>query len=122
MKGAKVQAAAQVKQSFKVLITGQPTDANPEAKVKPHETKLDVQCASGVQSIANLNYPVTKTFTWAPDTCGEVNFQIEVGDVILTKKYSRAPRVPQFSAGLQGRQNTPSRPRNSRQKRQPWTE
>jgi type VI secretion system protein ImpL len=46
----------------------------------------------------NLNYPVSKTFTWTPDACGDVLFQVEVGDVTLTKRYS-GPQA--FSAFIQ---------------------
>ena len=103
VKGARVQAAAQqAKQTYKVLITGQPTDANREAKLKPHQTKLEMQCASGVQSIVNLNFPVTKQFSWTPDACGEVTLQIEVGDQVLLKRYPGARAFPDFLHDFKG--------------------
>jgi type VI secretion system protein ImpL len=49
--------------------------------------KLELHCTSGVQSLANYQYMVNKTFAWSADTCSDVIVQIEVGDVVLTKKY-----------------------------------
>ena len=117
VKGAKVSATAQVKQqqqqqgqaqaqqpqSYNVTISGLPTDANADATVKPHATKLDLQCATGPQSLANFQFAATKTFKWMPDGCGDVTFQIEVGDVILFRKYSGPTGFPPVPEGFQGR-------------------
>jgi type VI secretion system protein ImpL len=94
VKGAKASAAAASaaqqpkQQGFNVTITGMPTDTNQDAKTKPHSTKLEMQCATGIQSLMNMNYPVKKTFTWSPDSCADVTFQIEVGNTTLTKRYA----------------------------------
>jgi type VI secretion system protein ImpL len=90
------QASAVAKKSFAVKISGMPTSANPEAKTKPHATRLELQCSTGPTSLENLNYPVTKTFTWSPETCGDVSLQIDVGDVSLKKKYSGDQGFPEF--------------------------
>ena len=42
VKGAQAQAAAMTKQTYTVGIKGLPTDANPDAKLKPHSTKLEL--------------------------------------------------------------------------------
>jgi type VI secretion system protein ImpL len=100
-KGAKVKkppTAAKPKTNFVVTVKGLPTDANPEASLKPQLTRVELQCSTGSQSMENLNYPVSKTFTWTPDACGDVLFQVEVGDVTLTKRYS-GPQA--FSAFIQ---------------------
>ena len=104
VKGASVQAAAQaqVKQSYNVTIKGLPTDDNPEAKLKPHRSRLELQCTGGPQSLINLNYPMAKTFTWSPETCNDVLFQVEVGDVTLTKRYSGPQAFPQFLEDFRG--------------------
>jgi type VI secretion system protein ImpL len=107
-KGAKVSAAAAVakKESYNVMIRGLPTDANPDARIKPHGTRLELQCASGIQNLVNQNYPVNKTFMWTPDTCGDVLFQIEVGDVVLTKKYIGPRAFPDFLQDFKGGRRT----------------
>ena len=107
-KGAKVSAAAATgkKENFNVVIRGLPTDTNPEARIKPHATRLELQCASGVQSLVNQNYPVNKTFMFAPDGCGDVLFQIEVSDLILTKKYTGPRAFPEFLQDFRGGRRT----------------
>jgi type VI secretion system protein ImpL len=47
-------------------------------------------------SLENLNYPVTKTFNWSPETCGDVSLQIDVGDVPLKRKYPGDQGFPEF--------------------------
>ncbi len=84
------------KQSYTVSIRGLPTAANPEAKIKPHSTKIELQCAGQTQSLVNYNYPVSKTFQWSMETCGDVLFQIEVGNLVLTKKFSGNQAFPDF--------------------------
>jgi type VI secretion system protein ImpL len=101
--GAQVQAAAMTKQSnYAVGIQGLPTDANHEAKVKPQATRLELQCGASSQARANLNYPVGKTFNWSPDTCGDVTLQIEVGDLVLTKRYAGPQGFPEFLESFAG--------------------
>lgn len=75
------------KQDANVNIRAVPTDVNPDATRKPHAVKLELHCSSGVQSLANYQYMVNKTFAWSADTCTDVILQIEVGDVVLTRKY-----------------------------------
>jgi type VI secretion system protein ImpL len=84
------------KQNYTVVIRGLPTAANPEAKVQPHSTKLELQCGGGAQTIINYNYPVSKTFQWSMESCGDVVFQIEVGNIVLTKKYLGNQAFPEF--------------------------
>jgi len=105
-KGAQAQAAAMTKQNYNVVIKGIPTDTNPEARLKPHSTKLELQCGGSVQGLINLNYPVSKTFNWSPETCGDVLFQIEVGDIVLTKKYTGNQAFPEFLQDLRGGHRT----------------
>ncbi len=103
VKGAKTVAAAQqAKQNYSVSITGLPTGANQDARVKPHATKLELQCAAGVQSLANMNFPIKKTFTWAPESCGDVTFQVEVGNLVLTKHYGGNQGFPDFLRDFRG--------------------
>ncbi|HBA86864.1 MAG TPA: type VI secretion system protein ImpL [Geobacter sp.] len=93
---AKIAAAAPGKPSYQVTIKGFPTDANSEARTKPHSTRLELQCATGSQVISNLNYPVSKPFVWSPSTCGDVLLQIDIGDTVLTKRYTGAQAFADF--------------------------
>jgi len=99
-------AAAPARQNYSVTIKGLPTDANSESRTKPQSTRLELQCASGVQVIDNLNYPVSKTFVWSPETCSDVVFQIDVGDAILTKRYAGPGGFPEFLHDFPGGRHT----------------
>ncbi|OQY08376.1 MAG: hypothetical protein B6I22_00760 [Desulfobacteraceae bacterium 4572_123] len=77
-----------LKSNYFVSIKGLPTDANADAVVQPHATVLELQCAEGSQKLTNLNYPVHKTFNWSPGSCGDITFQIQVGDLVLARKYT----------------------------------
>jgi len=105
-KGAVVKATAAQKQSFGLSITGQPTDSNQDARIKPQSTRLEMQCASGNQVLENLNFPATKTFNWSPDSCGDVVLQIDVGDTVLTKRYAGPQAFPAFLDDFRGGRHT----------------
>ncbi len=92
--------------NYNVSIKGLPTDANPEARLKPHSTRLELQCAGSTQSLINYNYPVSKAFQWAPGGCGDVIFQIEVGDVVLTRTYTGDQAFIEFLRDFRGGQRT----------------
>lgn len=74
-------------QTVKLKITARPTSLNPGALAKPFATILSIQCASGARKISNFNFQVSDTVTWAPGQCGDVELQIKVGDLVLSKKY-----------------------------------
>ncbi len=101
-----VRAARPVQGSYQVTIRTYPTDANPGAKVQPHATVLQVQCASGGLRLENLNYPVSRTFKWSPQNCGDVTFQIMVGNLVLTKHYSGAMGFARFLREFKSGQRT----------------
>jgi type VI secretion system protein ImpL len=108
-KGAKTQATVMAMgkpQNFNVGIKGLPTDANAEARLKPHATRLELQCGGSSQTLVNNNYPIGKTFTWSPDTCGDVLFQIEVGDTVLTRHYMGPEGFPDFLKDFSGGRRT----------------
>jgi type VI secretion system protein ImpL len=83
-------------ENFSVTIGGLPTDANPEAQIRPHATTLELKCADESFKIVNLNYPVRKTFNWSGEACGDVNFSIEVGNLVLSRRYSGQMAFPEF--------------------------
>ncbi len=82
--------------SQRVTITGMPTDVNPEAAARPYATHLELQCADKSTQLNNLNYPVRKIFDWSSRTCGDVVFTIEIGAMVLTKKYVGILGFPTF--------------------------
>jgi len=102
--GAAGRSAA--RDSYDVFIRGLPTDVNPDASVKPHETRLELQCSSGNQVIVNMNYPVSKRFKWSPESCGDVLFKIGVGNIVLTKVYSGYDGFPRFLQDFRDGQHT----------------
>jgi type VI secretion system protein ImpL len=85
-----------VQSNYSVNIRGLPTDVNSEAQIRPHATNLDVKCANQAFNMVNLQYPVQKTIDWSPDTCGDVVFSIEVGNLILTRIYRGNDAFPKF--------------------------
>lgn len=85
-----------VKANYAVTLEGLPTDANPEARIQPHATRLELQCADKTQTLINRNYPIRKTFNWSPQNCGEVTFQIEVSSLVLTRRYTGALAFAKF--------------------------
>jgi type VI secretion system protein ImpL len=105
-RGAHAATAAASKQSYAVTIRGLPTDANPEAQTKPQATRLELQCQAGPQSLVNLNYPISKTFNWAAEGCGDVVLQIEVGKITLKKKYVGEQAFPEFLQDFRGGNRT----------------
>jgi type VI secretion system protein ImpL len=103
-KGA--QAARPTKSSYLVKIQAFPTDTNREAQLQPHATVLELQCADGNVRLENLNYPVTKDFNWSPENCGDVLFQISVGNLVLNKTYAGRNGFAQFLSDFKTGQRT----------------
>ncbi len=95
-----------IDQNYAVEIRGLPTDANRETRVRPHRTKLELQCVGGSQTIINYHYPVSKTFQWSLKTCGDVLLQIEVENLVLTKKYTGNQAFIEFLQEFKGGQKT----------------
>ncbi len=92
----RLESRQKIRSNYSVNIKGFPTDANPEAKIKPHATHLRVKCANRVFSLTNLNYPIQKTINWSPENCVEVAFTIEVDELSLVKKYLGNDAFPNF--------------------------
>ncbi|MBU0992507.1 MAG: type VI secretion system protein ImpL [Proteobacteria bacterium] len=85
-----------IKDNYTVTIKGLPTDVNDKAKIKPHETLLELQCGDEIQELKNLNYPVRKNFNFSPNNCGDVSLKIKVGQLTLEKKYTGFPPFSKF--------------------------
>jgi len=108
-KGAQAQATVMSMgrpRQFSIGVKGLPTDANAEAAIKPHSARLELQCSGNTQTLVNNNYPVSKTFYWSPDSCGDVVLQIEVGDVVLTRHYMGQDGFPDFLKDMRGGHRT----------------
>lgn len=108
-KGGRAQATVMAMgkpQNFGIGIRGLPTDANSDASLKPHATRLELQCGGNSQSLVNNNYPVSRTFYWSPDSCGDVLLQIEVGDVVLNRHYMGEEGFPNFLRDMRGGRRT----------------
>lgn len=94
--GLAVAAVAAAASDNAVTVGGLPTEANDNARVQPHATKLVLQCMDSQQSVVNMNYPVSKVLTWSSQRCGGVIFTIEVGNLSLTKTYSGPEAFAKF--------------------------
>ncbi|MBI5590665.1 MAG: type VI secretion system protein ImpL [Deltaproteobacteria bacterium] len=92
------EAPSQFSQS--VTIKGMPTDVNPDAATRPHATHLELQCTDKSTHLINLNYPIRKIFDWSAQTCGDVVFTIEIGTMVLTKKYNGNWGFPMFLSDI----------------------
>jgi type VI secretion system protein ImpL len=79
-----------------VAIKGMPTDVNRDANTRPRATILELQCTDKSIQLVNLNYPVRKVFEWSSQTCSDVTFSIEIGSMVLTKKYAGDMGFPRF--------------------------
>lgn len=95
-----------LEKSYSVKISALPTSANPGASKQPHRVKLILACKSGAQEIINLNYPIEKSFTWAPANCSEASLEIGVGDALLSKTYSGHDGFLKFLSDFQSGSKT----------------
>ncbi|MEN6475680.1 MAG: type VI secretion protein IcmF/TssM N-terminal domain-containing protein [Syntrophaceae bacterium] len=103
--GIPMAALAQAASDNAVTVSGLPTEANDSARLQPQLTRLDVQCLGGMQSLANMNFPVSKVFTWSPQ-CSGVVFTIEVGNVVLTRMYTGPEAFAKFLMDFPGGRHT----------------
>jgi len=92
----KQKTAALKAQPLPLSITAQPTSVNPGASAKPFATLLTIQCAAGTRTLSNYNFPVSDSFAWIPGQCGEVNLEIRIDNLALTKKYPGVFGVARF--------------------------
>jgi type VI secretion system protein ImpL len=91
---------------YKVRIDGMPSDTNPDARVLPHLTRLEVQCAGAAQSLEYYNYPAGRLFEWSPDECGDVSLRVGIGDLVLKKDYTGFRAFPRFLKDFGSGQHT----------------
>jgi type VI secretion system protein ImpL len=84
------------KDQYRVEITALPVNVNESARYQPHATRLTLQCADKDQTLLNLMYPVSETFVWRPESCGDVILEVEVHDAVLTRRYTGDYAFPRF--------------------------
>ncbi len=99
--GTVVPEPVQLKESYRVLVAARPTSVNRGATIMPHAVNLEMACGDRSTTLINLNYPVQKTFDWRPESCDEVRIQIEVGSLLLQKKYEGKLAFPMFVKDFQ---------------------
>ncbi len=86
---------------YEVTIRGRPTGSKPDAAIKPHETRLTLQCGSGIQTMINVGIPVSQVFSWSAETCRDVILEIDVGGLTLTKRYTGDQAFREFLLDFQ---------------------
>jgi len=95
--------ALMTKSSYILSVKGFPGEANHGARSLPQRTLLQLQCGSNTQALEIFSYPKpAQTFPWVPNSCGDVFFQMEIGDLVLKKKYSGPLAFPEFLQDFQG--------------------
>lgn len=77
-------------------ITAQPIQVNPEARSRPFQATLTLQCAAGNKVLNNFNFPVTERLNWSLAQCGEAQLQIRVDDLMLTRSYPGEQGIVRF--------------------------
>jgi len=92
--------------NYTVRIEGLPTEANRDAVYQPHATHLELQCGGQATRLDNFQFRVSQNFVWSPNDCGDVLFQIEVGKLVLTKRYSGPQSFPEFLKDFRGGEKT----------------
>ncbi len=99
-KGAKIKSGV-YRDSYAVSITGLPTDTKFRSsyegpRLGVESSSIELQCANETRTLVNYNYPVKKTFNWSPNNCSDLVFTINVGNLVLTKKYTGFYAFPRF--------------------------
>jgi type VI secretion system protein ImpL len=87
-RGAGAHVDAVTRESYRVSINGLPTDSNPDTKIKPHATHLELQCKDRTQTLDNYHFPVTKNFEWSSETCSDIELKIDIGKLVLSRRYT----------------------------------
>jgi hypothetical protein len=83
--------------TYPVTVHALPTNANTGAKAHPHATLLTVQCAPEPRTITNYNFPVSATFNWSAQACGDVTLSIRIEDLVLNRVYPGARGMVAFA-------------------------
>ena len=72
-----------------VTVNALPTGANADAKSRPYQSILTLQCApTPGGTLNNFNFPVSAIFNWSQTTCGDTTLQIKVENLTLVRRYA----------------------------------
>lgn len=85
-----------IQDKYSVEVATLPTNVNDGALLEPRYTTLTLQCGEKPQRLVNYNYPARQTFTWDPETCGEVELEVDFKGVRLSKRYEGAQGFADF--------------------------
>jgi hypothetical protein len=77
----------ELKSNYSVMLEASPTSVNKGAKMVPHAVSLELTCGADVERLVNLQYPVRRKFNWKPEQCQGLSLKIEIGSLVLEKKY-----------------------------------
>lgn len=72
---------------YEVILKAIPTSVNKGAKMTPHAVSLNLTCGAEIERLVNLQYPVRQKFAWKPKECQSLALKIEIGSLMLEKKY-----------------------------------
>jgi hypothetical protein len=95
-----------VRGNWTIEIRTLPTTANPKARILPHATRLELQCFDKTQRLVNRAYPIGRTFQWSQKNCGDVLFAIEIGNLVLSRRYEGSLAFVKFLRDFQNGQRT----------------
>lgn len=79
-----------------VSVSGRPTSVNENATTLPASTVLELECAAGPQVLTNLNFPVSRDFTWSLANCGDTTLTVSIGRAMLVKSWQGEKGFPAF--------------------------
>ena len=88
--------------TYTVVVRAEPTGANPEARVRPHQTLLQLNCQTGPIQLVNLNYPVSRSFAYSPQACSDLTVTVDIGNLSLRKTYTGYLAFPNFVRDFEG--------------------
>jgi type VI secretion system protein ImpL len=92
-----------MKSNYLLPIRGFPGEANPGARSLPQRTILQLHCGTDIQTLEIFSYPKPpQNFQWTPQSCSDVIFQVDIGDLSLKKRYSGPKAFPEFLQDFQG--------------------
>lgn len=83
-------------QALPLTISTLPTNVTSGARAKVYATVLTLQCAGRARTLNNFNAPARERFSWTIDSCGEVNLQIKIDQLVLVRTYAGAGGLLRF--------------------------
>jgi type VI secretion system protein ImpL len=74
--------------SYQVVISAVAALVDKDAREKPQRTTLTLKSTDSLQTMDIFNYPISKTFTWKPETAGDTELAIIMPSLELYLNYS----------------------------------